>query len=227
MSRRFLAIAALAVTVLSGCASTPPRWRQDAMIVLDAARLEGADKAFPAEYGSARDTFDRGEALLSGHEVADAETFYHFALLKGQLLEQNFAADKVRRAEEARRTILEEKREAERQRALLDEQRRAVQEKVRAAEAESKAKVEKPRQQPKERPLPNYHTVKRGETLPQIAAMSDVYNDYRLWPLLYRANRDQISDPRHIWPGQVLRIPRNLSRDEIGEARRYALEKPI
>lgn len=225
MSRIYLAIAALLVTALSGCAPTPPRWRQDALIVLDAARLEGSDKAFPAEYGSAQDAFNRGEAFLREHEVENAETYYHFASLKGQLLEQNFAADKVRRAEEARRRIQEERREAERQRALLDEQRRVAQEKLIAAEA--KTKVEKPRQQPKERPLPSHHTVKRGETLPQIAAMSDVYNDYQLWPLLYRANRDQISDPRHIWPGQVLRIPRNLSRDEIGEARRYALEKPI
>jgi nucleoid-associated protein YgaU len=67
----------------------------------------------------------------------------------------------------------------------------------------------------------------RGETLPQIAAQSDVYNDLTVWPLLYRANRDQIRDPGHIWPGQVLRIPRNLSREEIAEARRYSQDKPL
>jgi LysM repeat protein len=225
MFRRFLAIAALCVVILPGCAPALPRWRQDARIVLDAARLEGADKAFPAEYGSAQDAFIRGETLLRADEVEDAETYYRFALLKTQLLEQNFAAEKVRRAAEARRRIREEKLELERQRALLDEQRRATREK--AAAAETRPRVERPKQQPKERPLSTSHTVKRGETLPQIAASPDVYNDYRLWPLLYRANRDQISDPRHIWPGQVLRIPRNAGRDEFAEARRYAQEKPI
>ncbi len=157
-------------------------------------------------------------------EVQDAEEYFLLALLKGKLLDQNFAAEKARRAEEARRKIQMEKLEVERQRALLEEQRRAARETTEAAEVKSRPERLNP---PKERPLQGYHTVKRGETLPQIAAQSDVYNDYRLWPLLYRANRDQISDPRHIWPGQVLRIPRNQSREELSEARRFAQEKPL
>ena len=91
---------------------------------------------------------------------------------------------------------------------------------------ETRKKAEKPRQN-KERLQAAYHTVKRGETLPQIAAQPDVYNDHTLWPLIYRANRDQIRDPRQIWPGQVLRIPRNIGRDDIAEARRYGQEKPL
>jgi LysM repeat protein len=224
MFRWFWAIAALFIVTASGCAPSLPRWRLEARIELDAARLGGADKAFPIEFGSAQDTFQQGETLLLEDEVQDAEEYFRFAWLKGKLLEQNFAADKVRRAEEAHRKIQAEKLEIERQRALKDEQRRAAREKTEAAEVRNRSERAKP---PKERPLQAYHTVKRGETLPQIAAQSDVYNDYRLWPLLYRANRDQISDPRHIWPGQVLRIPRNLSREELSEARRYAQEKPI
>jgi len=224
MFRRSRAIAALFIVTASGCAPLPPRWRQEARIELDAARLGGADKTFPGEYGSARDAFQQGEALLLEDEVQDAEECFRFAWIKGKLLEQNFAADRARRAEEARRKIQAEKLEMERQRALLEEQRRVARETTEAAEVKSRIERSKP---PKERPLQAYHTVKRGETLPQIAAQSDVYNDYRLWPLLYRANRDQISDPRHIWPGQVLRIPRNLSREELSEARRYAQEKPL
>jgi len=224
MFRRLQAIAALFIVTASGCAPSQPRWRQEARIELDAARLGGADMTFPGEYGSVRDTFQQGETLLLEDEVQDAEEYFLLALLKGKLLDQNFAAEKARRAEEARRKIQMEKLEVERQRALLEEQRRAARETTEAAEVKSRPERLKP---PKERPLQGYHTVKRGETLPQIAAQSDVYNDYRLWPLLYRANRDQISDPRHIWPGQVLRIPRNQSREELSEARRFAQEKPL
>ncbi len=225
MTRRFLAIAALSVIIPSGCAPALPRWRQDARIVLDAARLDGADKALPAEYGSAQDTFNRGEALLREGDVENAEMCYRFALLKTQLLEESFAAEMVCRADEARRRAQEEKLALERERALHDEQLHAFQEK--ATSSEAKPRVERVKQLPKERSLSSSHTVKRGETLPQIAALPDVYSDYRLWPLLYRANRDQISDPRHIWPGQVLRIPRSFSRDDVAEAHRYAQEKPI
>lgn len=194
--------------------------------MLEAARLGGAAKAYPVEYWSGRETFKQGEALLQQGEVEGAEDYFLLALVKAKLLEKNLAEEKLRRAEEARRRRREEKLELARQRALLEEQRRVAQEQT--AAAAEKIRAEKIKQQPKEqRPLQTHHTVKRGETLPQIAAQADVYNDYRLWPLLYRANRDQIRDPRHIWPGQLLRIPRNLSREDLIEARRYAQEKPL
>jgi nucleoid-associated protein YgaU len=69
------------------------------------------------------------------------------------------------------------------------------------------------------------YTVRRGETLPQIAARSEIYNDASLWPLIYRANRDQIRNPTQLWPGQVLKIPRHFSRDEAIEAKRYSGKK--
>ncbi|MCM2358061.1 MAG: LysM peptidoglycan-binding domain-containing protein [Geobacteraceae bacterium] len=225
MSRSFLAaIAAWLVIAVSGCAPVLPRWQQEAMVMLEAVRLGGADKDFPVEYGNALETYRHGESLQQRDEVEGAEDYFLFALTKAKLLEKGIAEEKLRRAEEERRRIREEQLELERQRSLLEEQRRAEQELAEAAQVKEKAETVK---LPRERPLPSHHTVKRGETLPQIAARSDVYNDYRLWPLLYRANRDQIRDPRHVWPGQVLRIPRNVSREDIAEARRYAQERPI
>lgn len=224
MSRRFPAIALALVIALSGCAPATPRWRQEAQVMLDAVRLGGVDQSYPAEYGSALETFRQGETLQRQDDLEEAEEQYLFALTKAKLLEKALAEEKVRRAEEERRKLLEEQLEMERERVLLEERRLAEQEKAEAALV--KEKTERPKQ-PKERPLPTHHTVKRGETLPQIAARSDVYADYRLWPLLYRANRDQIRDPRHVWPGQVLRIPRGLGRDDIAEARRYAQDRPI
>ena len=63
------------------------------------------------------------------------------------------------------------------------------------------------------------YTVSDGELLWAIAKRPDVYGDPLLWPLLYQANRDQIKDPRKIYAGQILIIPRNVSEEEQEKAR--------
>ena len=55
---------------------------------------------------------------------------------------------------------------------------------------------------------PSQHTVIRDEWLSKIAGYWEVYDNFREWPRLYEANRDQINDPDLIHPGQVLDIPR-------------------
>ncbi|NNL67877.1 MAG: LysM peptidoglycan-binding domain-containing protein, partial [Myxococcales bacterium] len=49
------------------------------------------------------------------------------------------------------------------------------------------------------------YVVRRGQTLSVIA--HDVLGDPRLWPAIYRANRDQIKDPTVLHVGQRLAIP--------------------
>jgi len=49
------------------------------------------------------------------------------------------------------------------------------------------------------------YTVVGGDTLSSIA--QKFYSDANLWPRIFEANRNQIQDPNHIFPGQVLRIP--------------------
>ncbi|MGC9323434.1 MAG: LysM peptidoglycan-binding domain-containing protein [Desulfomonilia bacterium] len=66
------------------------------------------------------------------------------------------------------------------------------------------------------------YVVKKGDTLPSIAARHDIYNDSFMWPLIYKANRDQIKDPKIIYVGQDLKIPREITIEEIIEARREA-----
>lgn len=79
---------------------------------------------------------------------------------------------------------------------------------------------------PADRP-PCTYIVKNGETLWTIAAQRSVYRDALLWPLLYRANRDQIKDPRQIYPQQVLTIPRDVSEEEMEAAREKARQSEI
>ena len=71
------------------------------------------------------------------------------------------------------------------------------------------------------------YTVSEGELLWTIAKRADVYGDPLLWPLLYQANRDQIKDPRKIYPGQTLTIPRNVSEEEREKARNLAKKSDI
>ncbi len=49
------------------------------------------------------------------------------------------------------------------------------------------------------------HTVRQGETLSGLAQA--FYNDSSLFPRIFEANRNLLSDPDVIVPGQVLRIP--------------------
>jgi nucleoid-associated protein YgaU len=49
------------------------------------------------------------------------------------------------------------------------------------------------------------YTVAPGDTLSQIAQHK--YGDLNLWPVLFDANRDELSNPDLIFPGQVLRVP--------------------
>lgn len=227
-----LVIALVILASLTACAAHPPRWRNEAILSLERARKGRADRLFADEFYSAAQTFRVGEELLKVKDPEAAERYYYLALLKGELLEKNAARERDRLAEEAQRKEAEKKRlEAEESERARDEARRLAAEKeaqrLRAEEemAASRAKAKEARE--KARPLVARYTVKRGESLPLIASRPEVYGDRNLWPLLYRANRDQIRDPRHLWPGQVLRIPRALGRDEIAEARRYAQEKPL
>ena len=232
----FLAIAALA---MAGCAPPVSLWHHDAQKVLESARREGARELLPAEYASFVETFNRGESLLLEQDVEQADSLFRLVLLKGGLMQANLLAERKRLADEQLRLQEEAARiESERIKALaLEEERHRLKkeaaERLRAealarAEAEAEARRIAERQKAvKERPLPAQHTVKRGETLPQIASQPEIYADPLLWPLIYRANRDQIRDPRQLWPGQVLRIPRNAPREDIQEARRYAQERRL
>jgi nucleoid-associated protein YgaU len=58
-------------------------------------------------------------------------------------------------------------------------------------------------------PAPNPYTqiyvVQKGDTLSKIA--QQYYGDPTLYEQIFEANRDVLSDPNKIMPGQKLRIP--------------------
>lgn len=227
-SRVHVFIAILLCYLLVACSAPAPTWRMQAAKLVDDLNRQDAPKLLSQEYQNLLETFEHGEAvLLVQKNNQTADEFYLLALQKGSLLrknleqlkEQRLAEERKRAAEEAAR-IEEERltREAaeavERQRLI--EQRRAAEEAAAQAARSSASTRETALSQP------STYTVRRGETLPQIAARSEIYNDASLWPLIYRANRDQIRDPKRLWPGQSLRIPRRFNREEALEAKRYS-----
>lgn len=58
---------------------------------------------------------------------------------------------------------------------------------------------------PKENPYTQTYVVQKGDTLSKIA--DEYYGDARLYTKIFEANRDVLSDPDKIRPGQKLRIP--------------------
>jgi hypothetical protein len=57
------------------------------------------------------------------------------------------------------------------------------------------------------------YTVKRGDHLWGIARRAEHYGNPFAWPIIYRANRDQIKNPDLIYPNQTFKIP-PLSEEE-------------
>jgi nucleoid-associated protein YgaU len=224
-------ISILIFCFLTACSTPAPTWRAKTSALVDELVRQDALALFPQEYLNLLETFEHGEAVLhvQGDERA-ADVFYLLALQKGSLLKDELLRYRQRKAQEEREKIAAEAARVEEERLMreaaeADARLREQQLRTAAQEAQTAAasKIEASKEVLQQQTLS--YTVRRGETLPQIAARTEIYNDSSLWPLIYRANRDQIRDPKQLWPGQVLKIPRHFSRDEAQEAKRYSGKK--
>lgn len=64
-----------------------------------------------------------------------------------------------------------------------------------------------------EAPKEIMYTVVKGDCLWNIAKKKEHYGNGFAWPVIYKANRDQIKNPDLIYPKQVFKIP-NLTDEE-------------
>ncbi len=209
--------------------------------------LSGGCATLPqTELQGARSAVARAYSLGADHLATDPYQFAYKALKEGeeQMRRENFSAarESFARAEYyARRAV----RMAQEQQVSLEkelmERERAEREKERLAAASrppqkpepSPPQVPAPAQVPPSPPPPpaiepvNRYDVQTGDTLWTISARPEVYGDPLLWPLLYKANRDQIKDPRRVYLGQTIDVPRDLPEKELAEIREQARQSEI
>lgn len=227
MEARFWKNTAVAVAIAAmifGCSSPPPVRppQEDIEVILLELRRDGAEELLLPELKSVEETVAVAKGLLAEGKSEESERYLKLAHLKASLLQRNLFQLKVKMEEER---VAAEKLEQERQEEESHGQ--PTKDRNDVKKPAERGRREREKAEKSEKPLLATYTVKRGETLPQIAALPEVYNDASLWPLLYRANRDQIRDPNIIWPGQVLQITRNITREDIAEARKYAQNRPL
>jgi nucleoid-associated protein YgaU len=221
MAKIILTSIALAA-LLWGCAKPPRDELQAARMAIARAYTAGAADLAAAEYQAAGEALSEGErfARQGNYQMARevlpfAEALAHRAILKA-------------REEQAIRE-LQQIREQQQSEVVAPQERRRppTQPTKKAISTPSPPPRSKPAPTPPPAPPLTYYVVSEGDVLWSIAARKEVYADPLLWPILYRANRDQIKDPRHIYPGQTLRIPRGASSAELEDARENARQSEI
>jgi len=204
-----------ACLLLAACAAPqPPEELQAARAALQAADRAGAPKMAIEEYEAARQTLVVGETLVEKGDIEEAE---------------EALGDAIERAHEAEVTACRRSLNlAEKRIRQLEAQKELVLKAWREAIADSTATFDLSADPEAATPMPlTSYTISEGENLFVIAARRKVYGDALLWPLIYKANRDQIKNPQQIYPGQVLTIPRNVSDEEKEQARTTARESTI
>ena len=213
--------------VLAACSAQTSSWRSKSVLFVEELGQNEAPELFPQEYRSLLDTYEHGEALY--HVRKDdkgADSYYQLALQKAEMLQSEVIRVKKVRAAEKQRLIEElaaRAKEEQRLRAAAEAKAELLRQAQQLATAAETAQAALKKNKIPLPAMPTVYTVRRGETLPQISARSEIYNDSSLWPIIFRANRDQIRDPKRLWPGQVFTIPRNFSRNDADEARRYSV----
>ncbi len=217
MFKRLLCIIC-GLLLLASCAKPPVETLADTQQVVAQAYASGASELAPEQYRIASEALHEAElSILAGrHKKANQRLE-----LARRYSEQALSITELRkklRLEEQQRRFAEEQARLEAERLKAERLAKLAEPKVPPTPVTS-SRPPRPTQQT---PLVDQVEVLDGEDLAMIAARNEVYGDDLLWPLIYKANRDQIKDPRQIFPGQTLVVPRDKSLDEQEEAREEA-----
>lgn len=209
----FVAVTICVIVLVSGCARPPqPDVMRSARELVAKAYAQGASRLAAEEYLAASSALSNAEQQLRSGDKDLAWDSLRLA--------REYALEAIRRTEQEKRQRLE-----------AIQQQKLVQEDIKTVVVKPAPPVKTPPHKPavvqktEVAPKPELVSqveVRAGETLSNIAARKEVYGDPLLWPLVYKANRDQIKDPRTIFPGQTLTIPRDKSDQEKEIAREEA-----
>lgn len=217
-------IGLLAGSLLSaGCAAPPLEEQQAAHYLVGQAYRLQAEQLAPEAYRNARAALEAGDAAMRVKDYDAARATY-----VGARYHASAAAYRARQEARSLDDLLRDRPPAGQ--ADLPATAKAWNRLTRPEPSPVKDVVPPPVRQPAKPRMPklvDQITVRPGESLFTIAAAGEVYDDPLLWPLLYQANRDQIKDPRQIFPGQELSVPRNVTDAELERARTIARQSTI
>lgn len=238
ISKRFLPVI-VATVVFAGCAKPPTAELEMARDQVQAAGEVGAEDWSPGEYQLAREALEVARQQIENHQYRSAhktlqlaQRYAEVARIESEQAVERIAelehqrvekAERARQAAAERQRILAEEQEARQRQLELERQQQAEADARVAAQAVRTAEPPPPPVPPEQTRVDRYE-VKAGQNLADIAALPEVYDDGLLWPLIYRANRDQIKTPKEISTGQVLDIPQDKTPEEREAARREARE---
>ena len=205
------------LALLAACAKPPVQSLHETRQRVAQAYAAGASRLAAEQYQIASDALHEAEQLVqAGH---------HKKANQRLELARRYSAQALSLTEERKQQLLQElarQREAEEARLAAEQAKAAELARQAKVKVEKKAPPVKPPRPAPQPQLAERIEVRSGENLAIVAAREDVYSDQLLWPLIYRANRDQIKDPRQIFPGQTLVIPRDKTPEEQEEAREEA-----
>ncbi len=210
MTKRLI-LTALLLAALSGCAKPPESQLHGAEEAVARAYAEKAPRYAPELYERALQSLAQGKALIEEGRYGEGEQALSLARWH------------------AARSLVKAREEIE-EALRRDLEQKALEKKVKVAPPAPRepAVVSAPKVLPKKiiEPITQYRVLE-GDTLWNIAIKPEVYGDALLWPLLYRANRDQIKDPREVFKDQIFVIPRELGDAAMEAARQEALLSDI
>jgi len=183
--------------------------------------LSKLEKYVPDSYAIAKKSLKKSEEAfeLKKYNLAKqkAELSLQLSSEFSKLLEKKILEEKEKSAEEI---------EMEKINKRLEEIVEKAKKEAKTIIEEAKREAAAIRARVLEKRFPSSYTVKKGDTLNTIANRREIYNDRYQWPLIYKANRDQIRDPHLIFVGQHLVIPRKITIEELREARKQAGASP-
>jgi len=202
----------LGILFVAGCAGRPQIEHEIVRSEVAEAYALGAKVLAKSDYETAASALHEAENLVSRKKFNHARDVLNQALLH---------AAKANDIAQKKAIELEMQR-------LADNEAKALAAKVTIKPPVKKIiPPSKPAPKPKPEPVPpkpeivflDQVTVSVGETLFSLSSRRDIYGEPYLWPLIYKANRDQIKDPQQIFEGQVFTIPRDKSEQEQESAR--------
>lgn len=208
--QHLLMIAVCFMVLGSGCAPTPQPDPRSARELVARAYASGASILAPEEYFAAFTALRNAELQIRSKDKGLAWESLRLA--------REHALVALRLTDQEKKKRLET---LERQRWPQDQMPPVIVKPSPVKAPSPRPVVQKPVVEAKPEPVTQIK-VRAGETLSNISARQEVYGDPLLWPLVYKANRDQIKDPKKIFPGQTLTIPRDKTEQEKDAAREEA-----